>query len=69
MAASPSKLSVDTSVIGGYFDSEFMFDTRKLWRKMETGKYEFYVSTISFIELAGAPTQVRAPQERSGEPR
>ncbi len=31
-------LYLDTSVIGGYYDSEFMADTRALWRLMERGR-------------------------------
>jgi hypothetical protein len=30
-------LCLDTSVIGGYFDPEFMADTRALWRLREQG--------------------------------
>ncbi|HMD61078.1 MAG TPA: hypothetical protein VKG78_06585 [Opitutaceae bacterium] len=30
-------LYLDTSVIGGYFDPEFMADTRALWRLRDQG--------------------------------
>ena len=52
-------LYLDTSVIGGYFDDEFMEATRKLWRLMEAGKYRFVTSTITADELAEAPLHVR----------
>jgi hypothetical protein len=39
-------LYLDTSVIGGYFDPEFMADTRALWRLMEAGRFRFrYVTS------------------------
>jgi len=34
-------LYLDTSVIGGYFDAEFMADTRALWRLKEAGQFQF----------------------------
>lgn len=37
-------LYLDTSVIGGYFDAEFMSDTRALWRLQEEGRYRFVTS-------------------------
>ncbi len=53
-------LYLDTSVIGGYFDPEFMADTRALWRLREAGRFDFYSSTIVDREIAAAPEQVRA---------
>jgi predicted nucleic acid-binding protein len=52
-------LYLDTSVIGGYYDSEFMADTRALWRLMERGAYRFYSSRVGMNELRGAPLPVR----------
>jgi predicted nucleic acid-binding protein len=52
-------LYLDTSVIGGYFDAEFMADTRALWRLMERGAYRFYTSRVAMNELRGAPLAVR----------
>jgi hypothetical protein len=53
-------LYLDTSVIGGYFDPEFMADTRALWRLREAGRFAFFSSTVVDQEIAGAPERVRA---------
>ena len=52
-------LYLDTSVIGGYFDSEFMVDTRELWRLREAGRFRFVSSQAVVDEITGAPTEVR----------
>ena len=52
-------LYLDTSVIGGYHDPEFMADTRALWRLMERGAYRFYTSRVAMNELRTAPLAVR----------
>ncbi len=52
-------LYLDTSVIGGYYDAEFMADTRALWRLREAGHYRFITSQLVFQEIAGAPERVR----------
>ena len=52
-------LYLDTSVIGGYFDAEFMSDTRALWRLMEAGRFRFVSSALVDQEVARAPEQVR----------
>jgi predicted nucleic acid-binding protein len=52
-------LYLDTSVIGGYHDPEFMADTRALWRLMERGAYRFYTSRVTMNELRDAPLSVR----------
>ena len=52
-------LYLDTSVIGGYFDSEFMADTRALWELREAGRFRFVSSELVIDEIAGAPERVR----------
>lgn len=52
-------LYLDTSVIGGYFDPEFMADTRALWRLMEAGRFRFVSSVLVEQEVARAPEPVR----------
>jgi predicted nucleic acid-binding protein len=52
-------LYLDTSVIGGYYDAEFMADTRALWRLREAGRFRFIASQLVFQEIAGAPKHVR----------
>ena len=53
-------LYLDTSVIGGYFDPEFMADTRALWRLREAGRFRFVSSVLVDQEIARAPKPVRA---------
>ncbi len=52
-------LYLDTSVIGGYYDAEFMADTRALWRLKEAGGFKFVTSQLVFQEIANAPERVR----------
>jgi predicted nucleic acid-binding protein len=52
-------LYLDTSVIGGYYDAEFMADTRALWRLRDAGRFRFVTSQLVFQEIAGAPERVR----------
>ena len=52
-------LYLDTSVIGGYYDTEFMADTRILWRLKEAGRFRFVSSVLVDQEIAGAPLRVR----------
>jgi predicted nucleic acid-binding protein len=52
-------LYLDTAVIGGYFDPEFMADTRALWRRREEGLFRFVSSQMVIDEIAGAPERVR----------
>ena len=51
-------LYLDTSVIGGYFDVEFMADTRALWRQMEAGRFRFVSSVLVDQEISRAPESV-----------
>jgi len=53
-------LYLDTSVIGGYFDAQFMADTRALWRLMEAGRFQFISSVLLDQEIARAPEPVKA---------
>ena len=58
-------LYLDTSVIGGYYDTEFLADTRALWRLMERGAYRFYTSRVAMNELRRAPLVVRRLSART----
>jgi hypothetical protein len=53
-------LYLDTSVIGGYYDAEFLVATRALWRLKEAGHFRFISSVLVDQEVAHAPEQVRA---------
>lgn len=48
-------LYLATSVIGGYFDAEFMADTHALWRLKEEGRFAFVSSELVLDEVACAP--------------
>jgi predicted nucleic acid-binding protein len=61
-------LYLDTSVIGGYYDAEFMADTRALWRLKEAGRFRFVSSVVVEREIAGAPERVRALMRASFAP-
>lgn len=52
-------IDVDTSVIGGCEDMEFLTASRELWSKFLTGEHVLIVSVLTLQELAGAPAEVR----------
>jgi predicted nucleic acid-binding protein len=52
-------LYLDTSVIGGYFDTEWQEATRELWRQANLGIFRFVTSAVTVREIAGAPERVR----------
>jgi len=52
-------LYLDTSVIGGYYDDEFMLDTQLLFREIQAGKYDIAISDLTLKELIKAPENVR----------
>jgi len=49
----------DTSIFGGYYDDAFMQDTRLLFKKIENGKYDVFVSSLTQTELKNAPDDVK----------
>lgn len=53
------RVYIDTSVIGGYFDTEFMEWTKLLFKDFKEGRRIAVVSDITFDELAEAPQRVR----------
>lgn len=53
------RLYLDTSVIGGYFDAEWMADTRELWAQRGNGLWQFISSGLVAYEIADAPPNVR----------
>ena len=55
----PSTLYLDTSVIGGYHDTEWMADTRLLWQQAKAGQWRLVTSIVAEAELRNAPTNVR----------
>jgi predicted nucleic acid-binding protein len=54
-----SKIYIDTSVFGGYFDPMFEEDTRILFEKIKLGQFHIIYSNITEEELLGAPIRVQ----------
>lgn len=61
-------LYLDTSVIGGYYDAEFMADTRALWRLAGAGRFRLFASYVVVEEIAAAPERVRKLMHKSFGP-
>jgi hypothetical protein len=54
------KIYIENSVIGGYFDDEFMEHTHKLFEKFKDGVYKPVISSHVIAELEnGAPDHVK----------
>jgi hypothetical protein len=62
-------LYLDTSVIGGYYDTAFMAETRTLWRMRGAGLFRFVSSQMAIDEVAGAPEPVRELMRTTFAPR
>jgi predicted nucleic acid-binding protein len=52
------KLYIDTSVIGGYHDPEWMDDTRLLWEQAKASRWQLVTSVVAEAELRYAPANV-----------
>jgi len=61
-------LYLDTSVIGGYYDPEFMAATRALWRLREEGRLHFVTSQLVFQEISRAPERVQELMRATFQP-
>ena len=59
METRKQKIYIDTSVVGGYYDSEFKEDTQLLFKEIKQGLFEIVYSTVTEDELLGAPKKVR----------
>ena len=57
--AQKRRLYLDTSVIGGFFDKEFMEKSNNLKQAVISGKYIVLISPLVFEELEGAPEFVK----------
>jgi predicted nucleic acid-binding protein len=53
------RIYIDTSIIGGFFDIEFEFETKELFKRLENSEVLFVVSDLLDIELEKAPEKVR----------
>lgn len=59
MASHIQRIYLDTSVIGGYYDTEFEEDTRILFEKIKLGQFHVVLSDITEGELQEAPEMIR----------
>ncbi|MCA0446873.1 MAG: PIN domain protein [Bacteroidetes bacterium] len=53
------RIYIDTSIVGGFFDSEFKETTTLLFKKLESNEILFVVSDLLDLELLNAPIKVR----------
>lgn len=53
------RIYIDTSIVGGYFDTEFEKATQALFRRLENSEIKFVLSDLLFIELLDAPLHVQ----------
>jgi hypothetical protein len=53
------RIYIDTSIVGGYYDVEFQFETNLLFKRLEKKEIIFVVSDLMDIELEGAPEKVK----------
>ena len=58
-------LYLDTSVIGGFHDTEWMDDTRELWAQRSRGLWAFLSSGLVAEEISDAPPEVRRTFEET----
>jgi len=59
-----TKVYIDTSIVGGYFDDDFSNDTRALFRRLEKKEIIFMVSSVLKQELQKAPNKVQKLLDR-----
>ena len=53
------RIYIDTSVIGGYYDTEFETATRLLFERIADKEFEVYFSEVNEAELINAPPHVK----------
>ena len=53
------RIYIDTSIVGGFFDTEFEKETKLLFQRLEDKEVIFVVSNLLREELKGAPEYVR----------
>ncbi|MDR0300762.1 MAG: PIN domain-containing protein [Treponema sp.] len=54
-----TKIYIDTSIVGGYFDAEFSNNTKALFKRLENKEIIFMTSSVLMQELQKAPPNVR----------
>ncbi len=55
----PLRIYVDTSVIGGYYDDEFLVESRRLFKAVEKTVLIVLISPVVVDELKPVPKEVR----------
>ena len=53
------RIYIDTSIVGGFFDTEFEVETQLLFKRLENKEVIFVTSTVLGQELNDAPEHVR----------
>ena len=53
------RIYIDTSVFGGYFDSEFAEHTIPLFERLSNNEFVLLFSTVTQDELENAPENVK----------
>ena len=59
-----TKVYIDTSIAGGYFDDEFSNDTKALFKRLENKEIIFMISSVLKHELQKAPDNVQKLLDR-----
>ena len=54
-----TKVYIDTSIVGGFFDDDFSNDTKALFNRLEKKEIIFVISSVLKQELQKAPINVR----------
>jgi len=58
------RIYIDTSVVGGFFDEEFEYDTKKFFDRIFRKDFFVYFSEISEAEISLAPEYVKELKNR-----
>jgi len=53
------RIYINNSVIGGYFDEEFEYDTKQFFERIENKDFYVYFSEVNEAELILAPKHIR----------
>jgi predicted nucleic acid-binding protein len=54
-----TRIYIDTSIVGGFFDKIFAVETKALFERLENKEVVFVLSDVLKKELLSAPSQVR----------
>jgi predicted nucleic acid-binding protein len=57
------RIYIDTSVIGGWYDSKFEEATQALFKRIVNKEFDVYFSEINEVELLNAPEQVKSVKD------